>query len=81
MASYVWGRLSGPADKLAADGQRYPFVYQKASIRTVSRNTSGHTDFAFQRTIKPMVGKEVTFQAERFEHWVSERTVVEEAGS
>jgi len=68
-SKYIRGRLLGATDELADEGQEYPVMHWKASVKSVSRKPSGDYNIEVTEKLTASLGKGLSFQPESFEVW------------
>jgi hypothetical protein len=69
LTRYLRGHLIGDADQLAQEGQLYPFINWKSSVKSVKRIPSGEYQIEVDDRFTPMLGKGVQFRPMSHEVW------------
>jgi hypothetical protein len=70
LAKYLFGKLVGPGESLAKDGNVYPILQWKQTINSASANDSKNmTDYNVTDSITPQLADGISFKPERHEVW------------
>jgi hypothetical protein len=69
LARYLFGRLAGEVEELAAKDQVYPIVRWEWRIKSFTRSQAGSYNVESDQQITPLIGEGVTFRPTRFEVW------------
>jgi hypothetical protein len=69
VVKYMRGKLLGESDKLAAEGQKYPFMLWHSRIESMDSTESHDYHITMTEKLTVCLGSDVKFQLERFEAW------------
>jgi hypothetical protein len=69
LTQYLWGRLLGANDRLAAAGQEYPLIRWERSIKSISRTETGEYQIDVAQNCTAVLGDGVMFRPEAHEVW------------
>lgn len=69
IVKYMRGQLLGASADLALEGNEYPLLRWRSSIKSVQINDKGEYQVELVETMTPQLGEGILFQAETFEVW------------
>jgi hypothetical protein len=69
VSRYLRGHLISETDQLAREGQRYPLIRWKSSIKALRRIPSGEYQIEFNDRFESMLGEGVSFRPTSHEVW------------
>jgi hypothetical protein len=70
-AKYVWGKLLGSRDDLAAPDQQYPILKWRSDAVEEPSPETDDPKIGFRETLTPTLGEDISFQVLRYEVWGS----------
>lgn len=65
---YLRGDLIGESEKLAEEGNAYPYFELKTTLKPAQGKTDD-TAITFEENAKAHIGKDIVFRAKSFEAW------------
>jgi hypothetical protein len=72
LARYIWGRVIGEVDEVAAPDQAYPMLRWTSHLKEWTKNPDGDTYSASpEESMTVVIGPNASYQRERFEIWGS----------
>ncbi len=69
VAEYYRGKLIGRGDKLAAEGNAYPFLRLKPTVKSTCVTPDGKFDIAITQSMSPELAEGISFMPQSFEAW------------
>jgi hypothetical protein len=69
VVKYMRGQLLGLSDRLAAEGNEYPIMTWRSSIKSVEINDEGEYQLKFDENFTARLGEGTVFQPHSFEVW------------
>jgi len=66
---YLRGTLIGLPDRLAADGQHYPFLNWRSKLKSVLLNEQGRFSYTLDENLTAQFGEGVKLRPTRYEVW------------